>query len=294
MSAAYGACSAKRHPSTFWHCLAQPQLDASCLVLKNADDDETSRYESLVQCLASVLGKFWQHDSSCDDLHGWRSLFQSAVSLGGLQVSFEHDCHSPMLAYLQFSDGVFDGSPADLSSKRLTHRLGQWAEEVLRAGQDLEEYGKWEYQFSLKRGYKARFRKDYSPSCLGGQPQSIHIVNFTYGASPRDWRIWMSTSHDEHTGEFWESLQEEETKIQIPGAWSDTIAVDYSSGYRHSRWMRSRRRRRRLLRYLNMPLGQENEVFGPGWEANLVVEFEKEEKAKRDKFFRDAGICPPY
>jgi hypothetical protein len=184
---------------------------------------------------------------------------------------------------------------ADVSSQRLTHRLRHWVQEILNAGQDLEEYGRWEYQrLSGSCVFHTRDEEDLE----------VHFVKFIYGKKPQDWQIWVSTSMDELAGEFWESLQvdDEDVALDLPGAWPE-IRSSEEPDYIWHRWnhRNSRRRRRRWLRYLGLTNADEDEEFAKTWPCekwkdDLVkrTEIGKQDKARRAQFFKEAGITPPY
>jgi hypothetical protein len=44
-----------------------------------------------------------------------------------------------------------------------------------------------------------------------------HLVGFTYGPSPDDWRFWGSDPTDEFAGDFWH--MPENPWGRMPGAW---------------------------------------------------------------------------
>ncbi|KIX08582.1 uncharacterized protein Z518_03238 [Rhinocladiella mackenziei CBS 650.93] len=302
---AYIACWTCVSPDVFWLYLCQSQLTAFCLVRWH---DER---ESIVQVLARGMSQWWTGDRECKDFSDWQSLLQSAIAMDGLQLSFEHGCPSPMLNYLEFvyeyeptALWTYRGSWPDLTSERLTYRLQCWAREVQAAGQDLEEYGQWEYQQVVAE--YAKYAED-SPADQDGHfsfaacypaVASGRLVAFTYGKQPQDWRIWISTSLDEYAAEFWETvhLVPDAPDPDLPGAWPHSAEVNgdmtkfWQSGFKYSR-KGVRRWRQHLI-----SIGEsEDDEFEKGWREmnkNRARIYERK-RAMRARFFQNAGITPP-
>ncbi|KIW89809.1 uncharacterized protein Z519_09238 [Cladophialophora bantiana CBS 173.52] len=292
---AFYTCLQPVEAQQFWLCLSQTQLDSVCLVMRT---ENLERHESLVGRLSYQMSQFWDNNNTDSrDFSGWCSILHAAVRAGGLRTAFEHGCRSPMLVYL--GGDIYDHfgyyrasrSRASLNSQRLTYKLRHWAQEVLNAGQDLTEYGRWESQYLLSG----------EPFALREGSLSIHIVNFVYGKRPEDWQIWISTSADEYTAEFWESLNalDEEPVLELPGAWPaiEESARDirrYWEG--RNRHEYSRRKRRRWLRYMNLTMKDEEDEFVEGWRMRIAETMErgKRGKARRAQFFKEAGITSPY
>jgi hypothetical protein len=299
LEAAYYVCQAKLHSDLFWLCLGKSQLDSSCLVRKVSRENAPPLYIALVEKLAVVLSDHWSHYWECPDFGGWRSLFRTVVGLDGLRVGFEHDCASPMLTYLRLDPPCRDLSWADLSNQRLTHKLRHWATEIFDAGQDLQEYGKWERERLLAEDLTFR------PRCFGRSDGclTLRIVNFTYGAVPEDWQIWVSLSSDEWVGEFWNLLAEQDSTLCLPGAWptiEDRCRVcdpeDIQDPSARRLWfLRSRRRRRRMVRYFDLTKESFEEYYGLERRRYVASSCAsgKRRKARREQFFKEAGITPP-
>lgn len=284
----YETCNSHYYSQIFWTVLSQPQLDASCLIRLVAKDDYTG-YESLVQRLALTLS-----DPECLDWKGWRSLLKSTVLLDGLRVSFEHGCFSPMLTYLGLNpDHEFEGKLAQFAPHYVVRTLQNWAHELVLAGQNLLQYGQWEKRFVSEQ-------VQY-PFFFGPLSAEVRVVGFEYGEFPQDWRIWFSTPADEYTGEFWAGVEEDERELMpcLPGAWPTMISQPayYSNLSYWSHWVSdSRRRRRRFIRYMGRPPGDEGEVFPTSFRkfnAGVVLYF-KQRKAKILKDSEERGLSPPY
>ncbi|OCT54931.1 hypothetical protein CLCR_02790 [Cladophialophora carrionii] len=300
LQAAYRACYSRLHSDRFWLCLSQSRLDPACLMRKISEEDAPPVYDTLVVILARVLADHWRFSLECPDFSGWRAIFQAAVSLDGLRVAIEHDVQSPMLAYLGFYSTEGQPSWADLSTQRLTHKLRSWVTEISNAGHDLQQYGKWEHERLVAEGRTFR----YSKSCENDRCLTFRVVDFTYGAGPEDWQIWVSLSSDECVGEFWNLLADRESEFCIPGAWPET--EDWECRRYHEKdtqdplslgwsFFTSRRRRRRMVRYFDLTKEMFDKVYdigGRGLVALLAKEG-KERKARRKRFFKEAGISPP-
>ncbi|KAK5208759.1 hypothetical protein LTR41_005988 [Exophiala xenobiotica] len=291
---AYMYCRPNCLARYFWLVLPQQDLNAACLTMPEPLVGRVdSLFSSLALCLAYTMGR------TCIDLEGWRSVLQRMVTLDGFKICFEHVCklpsvpylefRSPMLTYLGFGflDGDFDLSMAGLSHERLTCKLRNWAHEVQLAGQDLQAYGCWEQEL-LSNMYSEFVR-------LPKTSVTVRFVNFEFGPSPQDWQIWVSTSMNASTGEFWEAVEDEEPVLDIPGSWPtlDPEQGEYSVAKR--RHENSRRRRRRFLRYLGLGLEDEYDVFGTyiKYDMKAHVYRGKEKKALRRQYYLGNNITPP-
>ncbi|KAK7890411.1 hypothetical protein LTR67_008297 [Exophiala xenobiotica] len=291
LEVAYGYCLPNSLARYFWLFLPQQDLSVACLTMPESTTGEMcAPFSSLALCLAYTMGR------TCIDLGGWRSVLQRMVSLDGLKTPFEHGCTSPMLTYLGFTFpklsllgfGLrllnWDPSMADLTHGRLTCKLRNWAHEVRLAGQDLQAYGRWEQELlsNMNREFLL-YRYDSI---------TVRLINFEFGPSPQDWQIWVATSMDESTGEFWEAVEDEEPVLDIPGSWP--ILDPEEEGYRmlvgRAHHYLSRRRRRRFLRYLGLGLEDESDVF-----ENLIeqlVNYGKEKKALSRQYYLGNNISP--
>jgi hypothetical protein len=283
---AYNYCRPDSLAQYFWLVLSQQDLNVACLTMPESTvDGVCPLFSSLALCLAYTMG------GTCIDLEGWRSVLQRMVSLDGLKISFEHGCESPMLTYLGFGMRSFDfhHSVAGFNHGRLTCKLRNWAHEVQLAGHELQIYGRWEQELLSNMG------REFYPLYMG--THEVRLINFEFGPSPQDWQIWVSTSKDESTGEFWEALEENELKLDIPGSWpmvaSPMANDDWKVRDRHER---SKRRRRRFLRYLGLGLEREDHVFD--WpSAEISIRFHvnngKNMKALRRQYYLGNNITPP-
>ncbi len=279
---AYSCCRPDYPARDFWLVLSEQRLDESCLTMPEETGNGYVRRPSLALYLASTMGRI------CTNLSGWRSILQQVVSLNGIKISFEHQCGSPMLEYLGFNLPLwYWGSRADLSPRRLTRKLQNWAHEMQLAGQDLQAYGRWEQEFLSNSDGEFSW---YVESV------TVRFVNFTYGPSPQDWQIWVSTSMDESAGEFWEAVEDGEPVLDVPGSWPtlDPEGTEYSIALLGHKF--SRRRRRRFLRYLGLELEREEDVFGwPSTKDGMgrhVAKF-KQPKARRRQHYLGNNIPPP-
>ncbi|KIW71376.1 hypothetical protein PV04_03552 [Phialophora macrospora] len=302
LEAAYDSCKAYLGSDAFWLYLAKPQLDSSCLVGEISQEDAPPLYISLVEKLAKVLGDHWRYPVECPDFGGWRAIFRTAVGLDGLRVAFEHDSSSPMLTYLGLIPLEMlcpsNLSWADLSNERLTHKLRHWATEILKAGQDLQEYGKWEREHLIAKGREFRSPcQIQNTSCL-----TLRIVGFTYGAVPDDWQIWVSLSSDERAGEFWNLLAERESPLYMPGAWPANEDRCWNCDREDTQnpsvlgweYPCSRRRRRRMVRYFDLTKESVDEICGRvRYDVEYYSKNGRKQKAWREQFFKEAGTTPP-
>ena len=297
LEAAYHACSAYNCATEFWFCYPGSQLDKAHLVRKTSANESIEQYESLVQRLAIVMAQNWAGYAS-QYLGGWRALFQAAVSLGGLRNAFQHDCQSPMLMFLwNISSHLasFSYSSSDFSHERLTHKLRYWASEVLAAGQDLQDYGAWEHQ-------KLFGQEPCLYTCYVGRTRcftGFHVVNFAYGPDPSEWKIWVALSADEPVGDFFESLEDPDMPLDLPGAWPTSMAA-YNEDTQNLgsiiwSFSLSRRHRWRMRRYYGLTEEQFDEdydYFDKLYEITRSRELRRDENLRREQFFKEAGISP--
>jgi hypothetical protein len=195
-----------------------------------------------------------------------------------------------MLTYLGFWVLDVQLTMADLSHGRLTCKLRNWAHELQLAGQDLQAYGRWEQELLSNMDREFWFQPKSNESV------TIRLLNFKFGPSPQDWQIWVSTSMDESTGEFWEAVEDEEPVLDIPGSWPtlDPERREYSVAYwRHEK---SRRRRRRFLRCLGRELELEDHVYRWSGTKNGIqshVNQGKKTKALRRQYYLGNNVTPP-
>jgi hypothetical protein len=155
---------------------------------------------------------------------------------------------------------------------------------VRLAGQDLQAYGRWEQELlsNMNREFLL-----YQYDSI-----TVRLINFEFGPSPQEWQIWVATSMDESTGEFWEAVEDEEPVLDIPCSWP--ILDPEEKGYRmligRSHHYLSKRGRRRFLRYLGLGLEDESDVF-----ENLIeqlVNYGKEKKALSRQYYLGNNISP--
>ncbi|ESZ93746.1 hypothetical protein SBOR_5883 [Sclerotinia borealis F-4128] len=116
--------------------------------------------------------------------------------------------------------GLYKGSEiSDLSKMELADPFGIWVDELISAGVDLIEYGRWE---------KLKFKPDYKVLSCGGHSKDgltsryIRLISFTYGPKRNDWRFWFTEDpvyiHEGALAEFWDMVEHPER--QMPGAWN--------------------------------------------------------------------------
>jgi hypothetical protein len=314
---AYTCCWAAFSAGLFWKCLGESQLKKTDLVRKiETTNGLYEKHESLVQHLSLVIATYWNGgvqlpDRDLKESGGWLSLFRMAIHLGGLKIGFQHGCYSPMLTFLfdqhetwVVSDELLECARpkfanqrlAQLSSERLTHKLRFWAREVQRAGQDLKHYGSWESKFLSASGERFSLCRYGCDTCT-----TFKVVKFIFGASPLDWQVWVSTSADEATGDFWRELTEPEASYAVPGEWPEEIrrcpGVQSNQDFwlpdreESSRFFRSKRHRRRLRRYCGTDNGSNTPNFSI---SGLKVEREWYRLCanKQKEFFLENDIPP--
>ncbi|KAJ9612083.1 hypothetical protein H2200_003678 [Cladophialophora chaetospira] len=305
LEAAYNACQASKPSETFWLCLSQSRLDLDCVVRPKLRNRKPVGNKSLARRLAKVLATYWTIGfAERPDYDGWRDVLRTVVSSGGLRVGFDYNCKSPMLAYLglDLSIGYFALSWTDLSTERLTHKLRHWAKEVMDAGQQLEEYGRWERERILSEDALFSTCSKGFRNCA--ECATFRIIKFEYGTIPDDWSIWVAMSSDEYAGEFFENL---DSRTELPGAWPekstphdesrDTHIFRDDLGWLQYRCVCSRRRRRRFARYYGLLDDHVKSIYNADphadWPTDESKKLWEKRRAEQARFFEEAGITPP-
>jgi len=94
-----------------------------------------------------------------------------------------------------------------------------WLEDLMSAGVDLLEYG---------RNEKAIHARILKAKPLNVLPLTQYywrgcqwdLLDFTFGPSPGDWRVWLTEPTDRFAGEFWSMIEPPEAG-PMPGMWID-------------------------------------------------------------------------
>ncbi len=151
---------------------------------------------------------------------GWRLLLKEIITAGADLHIISQDGKSPLLSLLggTFSNYCRHGS------ELIPVILKMWLDDLRDLGVDILKYGMIERR-PLERGVLNRTLR-YEDCQLGPhytwreywpKNPSWRLINFTYGANPKDWYVWGSDIWDGLAGEFWTMV--ENTGRQIPGTW---------------------------------------------------------------------------
>lgn len=156
---------------------------------------------------------------AADGTVGWRQIFRELVSSGADLHSVSNRANSLIVPdgitpFGELFSGLISGVRhyddwRVLLSELSRQLLKLWLEDLEVSGIDLLEYGKKEREMHGQlqiRGHPGYF--------LDG-----HLIDFTYGASPDDWRLLLSEPTDSYAQQFWEMVEPPE--LTIPGEWID-------------------------------------------------------------------------
>ena len=98
-------------------------------------------------------------------------------------------------------------------------KLDFWLEALQSAGVDLLQYGRVEKSILDRLPWRS---KEFT-IIKNGKVKEYRVVGFTYGASRRDWRIWVSEPSNNRVGERQSMIQgpkeHKEDKVAVPGMW---------------------------------------------------------------------------
>ena len=208
-------------------------------------------------------------------------------------------------------------------NERATNNLKRWVTFLSDAGISLEGYGEL-ITALLSRSPNGEVGPGpehprilctnplYNPRILCTNPFNneirYRIVGFSYGPVPEDWKVSLSTEHDEYCHEFWpwveaeSELVDEDERLVLPGSWPDSCSPFPESstaresparlGLKYRYWalfVTSRRRRRRLLRWLRL---EADTAFIVAWETFLRLRFRKSCICRHDR--QPVYLCPRH
>lgn len=147
------------------------------------------------------LGGAHRYQSIID---AWIGLCHDFLSVG-IDIHYIINGRTPLLSCIE--GWLSDWSPP--AANQLAIQL--WLEQLEAVGVDLSEYGKAE-EFIWKNQTIRREFEMWSEISI-----TLRVIGFTYGATPKDWHLWLSDPTDEYVGEFWNMI---ERPVEVmPGAW---------------------------------------------------------------------------
>jgi len=116
---------------------------------------------------------------------------------------------------LEFLRGAFDGFWFERKRvgsvlKVIMELLTTWLELLQNCGVDLVKYGRKE-----KNLHRANQTSPEFPT-MRISP-NLRLINFTYGAQPKDWKFWFIEVLEDWFSEFWDMVDHPERSM--PGAW---------------------------------------------------------------------------
>ena len=158
-------------------------------------------------------------------ISGWKSILQELVTAGVdlnvTRLSQLHDLKdvrmTPMWDLLY---GLCYPTWYEQVQVNLQHAIMSWISTLSDFGVDLREYGLQERSTWKPVEISTKFIHSgpldlFSDYYFGNR----RLINFDYGPSPKDWRIWENEPTDEFAGEFWLMLDKKEEIM--PGTWID-------------------------------------------------------------------------
>lgn len=120
---------------------------------------------------------------------------------------------------------MFSGHQGQVAKLLMAQLLFTWLEDVERAGLDLVEYGRQEWeifmgcdQLQLRRWFESVGWDDGEDDCEDViSPSGFRLQSFTYGPRPTDWALIWILDAEEYAGEFWDNI--ENPPLLVPGGW---------------------------------------------------------------------------
>lgn len=104
--------------------------------------------------------------------------------------------------------------------RRLNRTTQMWLEDARLSGVNLSEYGRHELQLHTADNWNHTWRW----SVLGLEedaqyPSGPHLVSFSYGPRPEQWKFEWDLAVEEYVDDFWEMVSS--SPLRIPGGWVD-------------------------------------------------------------------------
>ncbi|KAI1172806.1 hypothetical protein F4777DRAFT_488244 [Nemania sp. FL0916] len=119
------------------------------------------------------------------------------------------------LVYFRYESQEFQTPTCSRDLRKRTQiALTWWLEDLAACQVDLLEYGRVEKRL-FRRNEKLRQAWYYCGRTAEREQNSqdhtldemAHLVDFDYGANPRDWQLHWDTESERHVGEFWNSIE---------------------------------------------------------------------------------------
>jgi len=95
-------------------------------------------------------------------------------------------------------------------------------EQLKGSGVDLVNYGKEEKCVLEREAYEIRefsYREFDKEKRWYGIISYLHLINFTYGPEPDDWKFWFAPVMKDYFMDFWDMIDHPERAM--PGAWPE-------------------------------------------------------------------------
>ncbi|RFU26959.1 hypothetical protein B7463_g9381, partial [Scytalidium lignicola] len=179
----------------------------------------------IVRCLAV------EHSAKrVDNVAGWGALLADAVRAEAdlckistrFTTSVGHPGDTPLFEFIFYYTRNYTEIKRHGYDFTLPVRL--WATELKYCGVDLVSYGRRELSL-LKGGFSENIFYVYVGLDRGsrgvqegrGDYLPWRIINFKFGPSPSDWKVWTTNPVDEFAGEFWNLIERPEERM--PGSW---------------------------------------------------------------------------
>ena len=190
---------------TLLHCVA----DAIRNTVSHIELHANNRSEFTDDLQGSIAKPF-----SCSITHekallGWREILRELVIMGGDLCAIWVDHWTPFLCLFFIVESHLPCDP------HIINRISSiWLEDLHTSGVNLLDYGQKEKAIWTRYPYGRNYF--YFNSELEYQ-YNCSLIGFTYGASPSDWRIWISEPTDHFAAEFWSMIEAPEE--MMPGSW---------------------------------------------------------------------------
>lgn len=214
------------------YALSHPEYSMPKLDLSISDNFGTT----LLHCLAEAIGCFQGTVQAVE----WHELVRHVLRKASSHETELHlpcrsqgpDYETPFIRLLQGALGCKLFQPIDRRSstqrclRNCQAALVLWLSDLQSCGVDLMSYGREEQLFLHQSNSKRDIRTKLH-SCWYGAP--LRLIDFDFGATPHEWRLYWSESTDVFAGEFWSLVEPHDNTFgakslsTMPGSWPSEI-----------------------------------------------------------------------
>lgn len=162
--------------------------------------------------IAEELGFRQAIEQSYGNPAGYESMFRlfKEFLVGGYDINQKD--HSSDTPFDSFCSGYLKMVRKRAINSRVNSGLQSWLRDLQKCGVDLRKFG----QKTGKNFKESYWRREIDRKYSG--ETAFHLIGFSHGPNPEDWKLWISEPSDFFAGQFWEMT---ERRMEMPGGWSD-------------------------------------------------------------------------